>query len=252
MAIRIEGTTALVTGANRGIGRALVVALIEGGAKKVYAAARDTKSVDDLVKKYGSRVSPLKLEVTSPKDVNDAVAKAGDLQLLINNAGIATNFNAAFGDQGLIEAGRREIEVNAFGPFALTQAFAPVLAKNGGGGIVNVNSVVGFVSFPVLITYSASKAALHSLTQATRSHLRGQGTYVAGVHPGPVDTDMGSGIEMEKASPESVADAILKGIEAGDEEIFPDPTAREIGKAYFADPKAVERNVGNPAAAAAA
>jgi len=252
MAIRIDGTVALVTGANRGIGRALTVALLEGGAKKVYAAARDPKSVQDLAKKYGARLAAVKLDVTKPAEVTAVAAVATDVQLLVNNAGIATNFNAAFTDPGLVEAGRREIETNVFGPLALTQAFAPILARNGGGGVVNVNSVVGFVSFPILITYSASKAALHSLTQATRAHLKAQGTFVAGVHPGPVDTDMGAGIEMEKASPESVADAIIKGIEAGDEEIFPDPMAREIGKAYFADPKAVERNVTNPAAAKAA
>lgn len=252
MAIRIEGTVALVTGANRGIGRALTVALLEGGAKKVYAAARDPKSVQDLVKKYGTRLAVVKLDVTKPAEITEVAAVATDVQLLVNNAGIATNFNAVFTAAGLVEAGRREVETNVFGPLALTQAFAPILARNGGGGVVNVNSVVGFVSFPVLITYSASKAALHSITQATRAHLKPQGTYVAGVHPGPVDTDMGSGLEMEKASPESVADAIIEGIEAGDEEIFPDPVAREIGKAYFADPKAVERHVTQPTQAAVA
>jgi NAD(P)-dependent dehydrogenase (short-subunit alcohol dehydrogenase family) len=252
MAIKIEGTVALVTGANRGIGRALTEALIAGGAKKVYAGSRDAKAVQDLVKKHGARVVPLELDVTKPADVANAVARATDLQLLINNAGIATNVSASFTDQTLIEAARREIEVNVFGPFALSQGFAPVLARNGGGGIVNVLSVVSLVSFPILITYSASKAAAHSLTQATRSQLRAQGTYVAGVYAGPVDTDMAKGIPMEKASPESVAQAVLAGIQAGDEDIFPDATSREMGKAFFADPKALEHQVGQPAEAAAA
>jgi len=252
MAIKIEGTVALVTGANRGIGRALTEALIAGGAKKVYAGSRDPKAVQDLAKQHGAKIVPLQLDVTNAADVANAVAKAADLQLLINNAGVATNFSAAFTDKSLIEAGRREIEVNVLGPFALTQGFAPILAKNGGGGIVNVLSVVSLVSFPVIITYSASKAAAHSLTQATRSHLRAQGTYVGGAYPGPVDTDMAKDLAMDKASPESVAKAILAGVEAGAEDIFPDPTSLEMGKAFFADPKAFERQVGQPVEAAAA
>lgn len=252
MAIRIDGTVALVTGANRGIGRALTEALIAGGAKRVYAGARDPKAVADLVQKHGAKVVPLQLDVTKPKDIANAAARATDVALLINNAGIASNFGSGFSDDGLIEAGRQEMEVNVFGPFALTQSFAPVLAKNGGGGVVNVLSVVGLVSFPSIITYSASKAAAHSITQATRSHLRAQGTYVAGAYPGPVDTDMGKNVPMEKASPESVAQAILKGIEAGVEDILPDVVSLEMGKAFFADPKALERQVGAPVEAAAA
>ena len=252
MAIRIDGTVALVTGANRGIGRALTEALIAGGASKVYAGARDPKTVADLVKKHGAKVVALQLDVTKPGDVANAVARATDVALLINNAGIATNFGNPFTDASLIEAGRQEMEVNAFGSLALTQGFAPVLAKNGGGGVVNVLSVVSLVNFPSFITYSASKAAAHSITQAMRSHLRAQGTYVAGVYAGPVDTDMGKNVPMEKASPQSVAQAILTGIEAGEEDILPDVVSRELGKAFFADPKALERQVGAPAEEAAA
>jgi NAD(P)-dependent dehydrogenase (short-subunit alcohol dehydrogenase family) len=158
--------------------------------------------------------------------------------LLINNAGI--------------EASREDMEVNVLGPFALTRGFAPVLAKNGDGGLVNILSVVSLVSFPSAITYSASMAAAHSITQATRSHLRAQGTYVAGAYAGPVDTDMGKDIPMEKVSPESFAQAILKAIEAGVEDILPDVVSLEMGKAFFADPKALERQVGAPVEAAAA
>lgn len=252
MAIRIDGTVALVTGAGRGIGRALTEALIAGGAKKVYAAARDPKAVGDLVKKHGAKVVALQLDVTKAADIANAVAKATDVTLLINNAGIAKNFGSPFTDASLIEAGRQEMEVNVFGPLAMTQGLAPVLAKNGGGGVVNVLSVVGLVSFPSIVTYSASKAAANSITQATRSHLRAQGTYVAGVFAGPVDTDMGRNVPMDKASPESVAQAILAGIEAGEEDILPDVVSREMGKAFFADPKALERQVGAPAEEAAA
>ena len=140
-----------------------------------------------------------------------------------------------------MDAARTEFEVNVVGPFALTQAFAPILARNGGGTVANVSSVVALVAFDILPSYSASKAALHSLTQATRASLQGQGTYVAGVYPGPIDTDMAKVIEMEKATPAEAAAAILDGLEAGDEEIFPDPMSRQVGAQYLASPKGLER-----------
>ena len=149
-----------------------------------------------------------------------------------------------------VEGGRREMEVNVFGTLAVTQAFAPVLAKNGGGAIANLNSVASFVSFPILATYSASKAATHSLTQVTRAMLRGQNTQVFGVYPGPIDTRMGEALNAEKASPADAARAIVAGIIAGNEEIFPDKTSQGVGPAFFADPKGLERQVaGVPAAA---
>jgi len=137
-----------------------------------------------------------------------------------------------------------------FGTFAVTQAFAPVLAKNGGGAIANLNSVASFVSFPILATYSASKAATHSLTQVTRAMLRGQNTQVFGVYPGPIDTRMGEALTIEKASPADAARAIVAGIIAGDEEIFPDTMSQGTGPAFFANPKGLERQVaGRPAVA---
>jgi short-subunit dehydrogenase len=133
---------------------------------------------------------------------------------------------------------------------AARQAFAPVLAKNGGGAIVNLNSVVSFVSFPILASYSASKAATHSLTQVTRAMLRGQNTQVFGVYPGPIDTKLAEGLPIEKTSPADAARAIVAGIIAGDEEIFPDKMSQGTGAAFFADPKGLERQVaGVPAAA---
>jgi len=139
-----------------------------------------------------------------------------------------------------VRVGRQEFDVNVFGSLAVSQAFAPALARNA-GAIVNVVSVAGLVNFPIILSYSASKAALHSLTQATRASLQGQGTYVAGVYPGPIDTDMAKVIEMEKATPAEAAAAILDGLEAGDEEIFPDPMSRQVGAQYLASPKALER-----------
>jgi short-subunit dehydrogenase len=149
----------------------------------------------------------------------------------------------------VIEGGRLEMEVNVFGTLAVTQAFAPVLAKNGGGAIANL-SVASFVSFPILATYSASKAATHSLTQVTRAMLRRQNTQVFGVYPGPIDTRMGEALNAEKALPADAARAIVAGIIAGNEEIVPDNTSQGVGPAFFADPKGLERQVAAVPAAA--
>src|SRR3954468_6651037 len=136
------------------------------------------------------------------------------------------------------------MEVNFLGTFAVTQAFAPILASNGGGAVVNLNSVASFVSFPILAAYSASKAATHSLTQTTRVMLREQGTQVFGVYPGPIDTDMAEVLTLEKTSPAEAAQAIVAGIIQGDEEIFPDQASQAMGTAYLADPKGLERQAG--------
>jgi short-subunit dehydrogenase len=180
--------------------------------------------------------------------VQAAAAQASDATLVVNNAGVVAQFGGAFTDAVWPDAAREEFEVNVVGPLAVSQAFAPVLAKNGGGTLANVVSVVALAAFPAVPTYSASKAALHSLTQATRAALRAQGTYVAGIYPGPIDTDMAKRIDLEKSSPASAAEAILDGLEAGDEEIFPDPLSRQVGAQFFADPKALERQYAADAA----
>ena len=250
MGYALSGKTALVTGANRGIGEAIVDALVAAGVKKVYAAARSISALGPLVARHGSRVTPLQLDVTNAAQIAAAAATAADVDLLVNNAGIVGFFGGDFTDPKWIEGGRQEMEVNFLGTFAVTQAFAPVLKKNGGGAIVNLNSVASFVSFPVLAAYSASKAATHSLTQVTRAMLRGQNTQVFGVYPGPIDTRMAEGLPIEKTSPADAARAIVAGITAGDEEIFPDKTSQGMGPAFFGDPKGLERQVaGVPAAA---
>jgi NAD(P)-dependent dehydrogenase (short-subunit alcohol dehydrogenase family) len=243
MGYALTGKTALVTGANRGIGEAIVDALVAAGVKKVYAAARHISALDPLVARHGSRVVPLQLDVTNAAQIAAAAAAATDVDLLVNNAGIVGFFGGDFTDPKWIEGGRLEMEVNVFGTFAVTQAFAPVLAKNGGGAIANLNSVASFVSFPILATYSASKAATHSLTQVTRAMLRGQNTQVLGVYPGEA-------LNAEKASPADAARAIVAGIIAGNEEIFPDKTSQGVGPAFFADPKGLERQVAAVPAAA--
>ena len=243
MAYSIQGKTALVTGANRGIGAAIVDALVAAGAAKVYAAARNLNDLAPLTARHGKRVVALRLDVTDSAQIAAAAAAAPDVQLLVNNAGVAAHTGGAFTDPKWISAGRQEMEVNYFGTFAVTQAFAPVLARNGGGAITNIASVASLVNFAMLASYSASKAAAHSLTQATRAMLKGQGTQVFGVYPGPIDTRMAENIPFEKTSPADAARAIVAGIEAGTEEIFPDPMSQGMGAGYFANPKEVERQV---------
>jgi len=234
----------LVTGANRGIGRALVHALLARGVRKVYAAARRPDSLADLVAGAPDRVVPLRLDVTQAAQVRQAAEQAGDVDLLVNNAAILGHAFAGFEDPLWLDAARQEYETNVVGALRVSQAFAPVLARNGGGAIANLNSVASFVSFPILAAYSASKAATHSLTQVTRAMLREQGTQVFGVYPGPIDTDMGEVLTLEKTSPADAARAIVAGIAAGDEEIFPDKASRGLGAGFLADPKGLERQVG--------
>ena len=168
MGYSIKGTTALVTGANRGIGEAVVDALVAAGAAKVYAGARSVADLAPLTARHGGRVVALQIDVTNPAQIEAAVSAAADVKLLVNNAGFAGHAGGSFTDPKWITAGRQEMDVNYFGTFALTQAFAPVLAKNGGGAITNIASVASLVNFALLASYSASKAAVHSLTQATR------------------------------------------------------------------------------------
>ncbi len=239
---KIKGKAAFVTGANRGIGRAFVKELLAAGAAKVYAAARNTAALADLVETSGGRVVPVTLDVTKPETIRAAAAAHGDVAVLINNAGIAA-FEGLISADG-IEAARNEMEINYFGVLNVTRAFAPVLAKNGGGAIVNMSSIAAYVNFPVLGSYSASKAAVHSLTQGVRAELAAQGTLVVGVYPGPVDTDMAANFPAEKATPASVAQKILAAVEAGEEDVHPDPTSVETYAGLIGDPKAVERQVG--------
>lgn len=251
MAIQIKGITALVTGANRGIGRALVDALLARGAAKVYAAARKTDTLDALVASSGGRVVPIRLDVTRPADVRAAAAVADDVQLLINNAGVVAKFGGELTDGQWLAAGREEYEVNVLGALAVTQAFVPALTKRRGTAIANISSVAGLVNFPMIASYSASKAALHSVTQATRAQLAPAGVQVAGIYPGPIDTDMAREIELEKATPAYAANAILDGLEAGRDEIFPDPFSAQLGELFLRSPKGLEQQVNAPQPVAA-
>src|SRR5262245_45010523 len=211
MALHLSGTTALVTGANRGIGRALVEALVGRGARKVYATARRPDGLADLINRFGARIVPLRLDVTRPGEVRAAAAQADDVRLLINNAGIVAKFGGEITDPSWIPSSREEFEVNVLGAWSLTQTFAPILGRQPESALVTVSSVVGCGAFSSLASYSASKAALHSLTQSTRALLAPQGIQVVGVYPGPIDTDMAKAVEASKTSASDAAEAILDG-----------------------------------------
>jgi NAD(P)-dependent dehydrogenase (short-subunit alcohol dehydrogenase family) len=247
---RIEGSVALVTGANRGIGRAITEALLERGAAKVYAAARDLKTLTELGDRHGSRLVAVRLDVTDPTQVAEAARQATDIDLLVNNAGAFEPTSLL--SEAIVAMARREMEVNYFGVLRVLANFADTLVRNN-GVLVNVGSVAGLTNVPIQPTYSASKAAQHSLTQAARAVLAGQGVTVHGVYPGPVDTEMTKDLppQFEKFPPEAVAIAILDGIEAGVDDIFPDPYAVTVGKHFYTSPKALEQQMAAMVAAAA-
>jgi NAD(P)-dependent dehydrogenase (short-subunit alcohol dehydrogenase family) len=244
--MKIENAVALVTGSNRGIGKAIVEALSKRRVKKVYAAMRNTETFrkdnsNDLAK-LGRAVELIDLDIVKKDQIQAVVQSTGDINLLINNAGVA-NYSGLIAENDL-DSARYEMEVNYFGTLAMIRAFAPILKKNGGGSIVNILSVASLVNFPILGSYSASKAALLSLTQGVRAELTEQGTNVIGIYPGPIDTDMAKGIDMEKSSPEETAEGTLDAIERGDEDVFIDQMAVQFYKDFRNDPKAVEKQCG--------
>ena len=244
---QIKGSVALVTGGNRGIGRAIVDSLLDRGAAKVYVGARNTATVASLQADFPNRVVAIELDVTNRAQVARAAEQATDVDILVNNAGVASKGGQPISAADIDAYARKDFEVNVFGLVDVTQAFAPILEKNGGGVVVNIGSVASFVNFPLFQSYSASKAAVHSITQATR--LTHPNTLVVGVYPGPVDTDMARDVPWDKISPATVAGEILDGIEAGREDIFPDPMSKEMGGLFLKDPKELERQVAAMAAA---
>lgn len=218
--MNIENKTILITGANRGIGLALVNEALKRGAKRVYAGTRGELPHDD------SRVSPLTLDVTDAAQIQKAVAQVPDLDLLINNAGIAI-----YDDLSNLDVLERHLAVNFLGVLKMTHALLPALRRSQ-GAVVNNLSLVGLAPLPIIPSYSISKAAAINLTQSLRMLLAGQGISVHAVILGPVDTDMNRGFEIPKASPEAAAAGILDGLADGEEEIFPDPASRSIAEAW--------------------
>ena len=237
-AMDIANTTALVTGANRGIGFALVKALLAAGAAKVYAGARDTASLAPVVALDPKRVVAIALDLTDRAQIERLPEIAPDLRLLVNNAGVL-DFGSALDVP--LEALDRNFAVNVYGPLLTARALAPVLERNGGGAVVNLLTIVALASMPALAGYNASKAAAWSLTQSLRGSLAAKGVSVHAVFPGPVDTEMAREITFDKTSPDAVAQAIGEGVQAGREDIFPDPMSASVYEAWKAEHKAVER-----------
>jgi len=216
----IADKTVLITGASRGIGQALVDEALRRGAKRVYAAARRPASHPD------ERVTPLRMDVTDAAQIQAAAERAGSLDILINNAGLA--LFEGLGDRATLE---RHLAVNLFGTYAVTEAFLPALTRSG-GAIVNNLSLNSLAPLPALAAYSVSKAAAFSLTQSLRTSLAERGVRVHAVLTGPTDTDMVRDLDLPKASPESVARAIFDAVDGGEEDIFPDPLAQSLADGW--------------------
>jgi NAD(P)-dependent dehydrogenase (short-subunit alcohol dehydrogenase family) len=237
--VRIADKSILVTGANRGIGQALVEEALGRGAKRVYAGTRKGLTHDD------SRVTPLTLDVTDAVQIKRAVQDVESLDVLINNAGVAGYDDLS--DRVALEA---HLEVNLFGMYAMTQAFLPLLTRTG-GALVNNLSINALAPLPLIPAYSVSKAAAFSFTQSLRALLSGSGVTVHAVLTGPVDTDMTRGLDIPKASPESLAKGIFDGLENDEDDIFPDPFSASMAESWRGGAaKALERQ--NAALASAA
>lgn len=220
--MKLNDKTVLVTGANRGIGRATVNALLQAGAAKIYAGARNVDSLPDF---GDSRVVPLTIDITDTATIEAAAEVATDVEVLINNAG-TLQFGSVL-DMPLASV-ETDMNVNYYGTLAMARRFVPILEKQADAALVNVVTIAAFVNFPGLGGYSPSKAALFSLTQGLRIELAERGISVHTVNPGPIDTDMAKDLEMDKASPEETARRIIAGIENGDADIFPDDGSEQM------------------------
>lgn len=232
MTYDINNKIILVTGANRGIGKALVESFIKHGAAKVYAAVRTLDSAAPLVDKYGDKIVPLRIDLADPQSILAAAQTAADVQVVVNNAGV---FKAATPlAEDAIASLQFHMDTNVYGLMHMAQAFAPVLKANGGGVFAQLNSVVSMKAFSNFATYSASKAASYSITQSLRELLAEQGTIVVSIHPGPIATDMGdaAGLNDIAEPPSVVADALIAALQAGAFHVFPDSMAKQIGSAY--------------------
>ena len=222
MSLAITDKTVLITGANRGLGRALVEEALSRGAKRVYAASRRPMVLPH------DRVTPLVVDVTEPAQIREAVDRVESLDVLINNAGVSVPDDSS--DRSAFE---HHLGVNLYGTLDVTQAFLPSLTRSR-GAVVNVVSVGAVAAIPVLPAYSVSKAALLSLTQSLRARLAGQGVRVFAVMPGPIDTDMIRALDVPKTAPEDVARSTLDGLERGEEEIFPDSMSQLLADGWRA------------------
>lgn len=234
--MHIKDSVALVTGANRGVGHAYVQALLQRGARKVYAAARDTGSLAATVALDPTRVVALKLDITDAKDIAAAAATARDVTLLINNAGVLS-FGGALDVSH--DAINRDIAVNFVGLTDMTRAFTPVLEANGGGVVANMLTLLSFLSAPGFSAYNASKAAAWSMAMSLRPYLAQKNIAVLNAFPAGIDTDMLAGVDAAKDQPAVVVKDVLDGVEAGQQDVYPG-SAAGVYAAWRNDQKAVE------------
>lgn len=235
--MNIEQRTALVTGANRGIGKALVEGLLKRGVKKVYATARNPDQLPDF---EDERVVPIQLDVTSIEQVKSATDIASDVDLLINNAGVAAYTSLLDGPMDLLE---RDMRTNYYGTLGVTRAFLPALESKHQAAIVNIVSIAAFNNFPVLGGYSASKAAEFSMSQGIRIELAPKNISVHTVNPGPIDTDMAKDFPSDKTSPEETVENIIVALEAGEQDIFPDQGSKDMIGVWKQDYRNLEQMV---------
>ncbi|MCU7931848.1 MAG: SDR family oxidoreductase [Candidatus Thiodiazotropha sp. (ex Codakia rugifera)] len=228
----IKDHSVLVTGANRGIGKTIAEEFLRQGAGKIYAGARSLESLNPLIATFHDRVVPVQIDLNKPETVTAAALQAQDVDIVVNNAGMLNIQDPLSVDA--VDALQAEMEVNVYGLMRVAQAFAPILKANGGGVLIQLNSVASIKSFADFATYSASKAASYSITQSLRDKLKVQGTQVISVHPGPIATDMAQHAGLgEIAEPAVlVPQAILAAIETGEFHVFPDTMAKQIAAVY--------------------
>lgn len=235
MSFSVKNKVALITGANRGIGKAIVESFIENGVSKVYLAVRNPATTKDLEDKYGDKVSTLRADVSDTESIKQLAEKANDVDIVVNNAGIMRFASPLSAD--IEEALTNELDINAFGLLRVANAFAEILTKNK-GALVQLNSIASLKTFGDISSYCASKAASYALTQGLKEKLGEKGVTVLSVHPGPIDTDMGTKAGFEGAPAASkVADGIIEALHVGDFHLFPDELAKQFETAYqsFAD-----------------
>lgn len=236
--MKVSNNTVLITGANRGIGLALVEKALEKGAAKVYATFRSEANRSAL-ESLGERVVPVRLDLGNKATIAELSQSVPSLNILINNAGIFSAGNPLEDTEAQL---RDDLETNFFGTLAVTKALLPAIKKAGPGAIANVSSIAGLAAMPSFGGYSASKSALHSLTQSIRGKLKADGISVHGVYPGPVATRMTENLEMETTPASVVAEKIFEDIENGVEDIFPDAMAQQVGPLFLSSPKTLEQN----------
>lgn len=233
--MNLSQSTVLVTGANRGIGRAVTNAFHLAGVEKIYAASRGGDTPE------GSGIIPVHLDIDDPASINAAAQTCPDVTLLVNNAGIVRGGGPLSAPS--LDGLRAEMDTNVFGTLALTRTFASIIRANGGGGIVTLASILALAPIPQVGTYAATKAALHSLMMSLRAELDGSGVNVVSVLPAFVDTDMTAGIEQQKLTPEQIAAALIAGLEDDATEIYPGPAAA-MAQGYHANPKGYAAQLG--------